>query len=177
MSSPNENTSPHTRAFYDNQAARRRQLSSGPLGGDCEQSLVVFVVPNPYVRCTVFSGFKGRIFHISATKYSMFSPSTVYLSAKRCSTKQAPMVNLQKSLIIKRDLTWPTLVSAKKYFVSNCAPFTYSYRRLTKSLKLTENTACFSAARKNLFREMATRAARIVCDDLAARCRSLAPVR
>jgi hypothetical protein len=49
--------------------------------------------------------------------------------------------------------------------------------RYNHSLKLTENTACFSAARKNLFREIATRAARIVCDDLAARCRSLAPVR
>jgi hypothetical protein len=33
---------------------------------------------------------------------------------------------------------------------------------LTKSLKLTENTACFSAARKKLFREMATLAARVV---------------
>jgi hypothetical protein len=32
MSSPNDNTSPHARAFYDNQVARRRQLSSGPLG-------------------------------------------------------------------------------------------------------------------------------------------------
>jgi hypothetical protein len=45
------------------------------------------------------------------------------------------------------------------------------------SLKLTENTVCFSAARKELFREMATLAARVVYDDLAARRRSLAPVR
>jgi len=49
--------------------------------------------------------------------------------------------------------------------------------RPNHSLKLTESTACFSAARKKLFREMATRAARIVYDDLAARRRSLAPVR
>jgi hypothetical protein len=35
---------------------------------------------------------------------------------------------------------------------------------LTMSLKLTENTARFSAARKKSFREMATRAARIVYD-------------
>jgi hypothetical protein len=48
---------------------------------------------------------------------------------------------------------------------------------LTMSLKLTENTAFFFAARKKLFREMAALAARIVYDDLAARCRSLAPVR
>src|SRR5450759_4883717 len=60
ISSPNDNTSPHARAFYDNHVARRRQLSSGPLGGDCQQSLVVFVVPNPYVRCTVFRGPKGE---------------------------------------------------------------------------------------------------------------------
>jgi hypothetical protein len=51
------------------------------------------------------------------------------------------------------------------------------HRRLTKSLKLTESTACFSAARKKIFREMATRAARIVSGDLAVRRRSLAPVR
>jgi hypothetical protein len=48
---------------------------------------------------------------------------------------------------------------------------------LTMSLKLTENTACFSAARKKLFREMTTLAARVVYDDPAARRRSLAPVR
>jgi hypothetical protein len=53
---------------------------------------------------------------------------------------------------------------------SNCSP-------PNQSLKLTENTACFSAARKNLFREMATLAARIVYDDPAVRRRSLAPVR
>jgi hypothetical protein len=46
-----------------------------------------------------------------------------------------------------------------------------------QSLKLTENTACIFAARKQLFREMATLAARIVYDDLAALRRSLAPVR
>jgi hypothetical protein len=46
-----------------------------------------------------------------------------------------------------------------------------------QSLKLTENTACFFAAREKLFREMATLAARVVYDDPAARCRSLAPVR
>jgi hypothetical protein len=49
--------------------------------------------------------------------------------------------------------------------------------RANQSLKLTENTACFSAARKKLFREMAALAARIVYDDLAVRRRSLAPVR
>jgi hypothetical protein len=50
-------------------------------------------------------------------------------------------------------------------------------RRLTKSLKLTESTARDFAAHKKFFREMATRAARIVYDDLAVRRRSLAPVR
>jgi len=46
-----------------------------------------------------------------------------------------------------------------------------------QSLKLTESTACFCAARKNLFREMASRSARIASGDLAVRRRSLAPVR
>ena len=46
-----------------------------------------------------------------------------------------------------------------------------------QSLKPTEITARFCSARKNLFREMATRSARIVSDDLAVRRRSLAPVR
>jgi hypothetical protein len=50
-------------------------------------------------------------------------------------------------------------------------------RQANHSLKLTEITACFFAARKKLFREMATRAARIVYDDPATRRRSLAPVR
>jgi hypothetical protein len=48
---------------------------------------------------------------------------------------------------------------------------------LTMSLKLTENTARFSAARKKLFREMATLAARVVYDNPTARRRSLAPIR
>jgi hypothetical protein len=49
--------------------------------------------------------------------------------------------------------------------------------RPNQSLKLTESTACFCAARKILFREMATRSARIVSGDLAVHRRSLAPVR
>jgi hypothetical protein len=50
-------------------------------------------------------------------------------------------------------------------------------KRYNQSLKLTENTACFSAARKKLFRKMAAFAARMHYDDLAVRRRSLAPVR
>jgi len=46
-----------------------------------------------------------------------------------------------------------------------------------QSLKLTENTACFCAAREKFFMEMATLAARMRYDDPAARRRSLAPVR
>jgi len=49
--------------------------------------------------------------------------------------------------------------------------------RPNHSLKLTESTARDFAARKKIFREMATRSARIVSGDLAARRRSLAPVR
>jgi hypothetical protein len=65
----------------------------------------------------------------------------------------------------------------KKQLVLNGVHINIQHRRLTKSLKLTENTACFSAARKKSFREMATRSARIVSGDLAVRRRSLAPVR
>ena len=54
------------------------------------------------------------------------------------------------------------------------APFLFGN---IQSLKLTESTVDDFAARKKLFREMAVRAARIVYDDLAARRRSLAPVR
>ena len=60
MSSPNDNTSPHARAFYDNPVARRRQLSSGPLGGDVLLSIVAFIVPIRYVCSTVFRGPKGE---------------------------------------------------------------------------------------------------------------------
>ena len=42
MSSPNDNTSSHARARYDNLAARRRQLSSGPLGGENRRSQMKF---------------------------------------------------------------------------------------------------------------------------------------
>jgi len=49
--------------------------------------------------------------------------------------------------------------------------------RPNQSLKLTESTARFFAARKKIFREMVTRSARIVSGDLAVRRRSLAPVR
>ena len=54
------------------------------------------------------------------------------------------------------------------------APFLFGN---IQSLKLTESTARDFAARKNSFREMATRSARIVSSDLAVRRRSLAPVR
>jgi hypothetical protein len=65
----------------------------------------------------------------------------------------------------------------RKQLILNGIHINSQRRRLTMSLKLTENTARFSAARKKSFREMATLAARTVYDDLAVRCRSLAPVR
>jgi len=51
-----------------------------------------------------------------------------------------------------------------------------SFFVISKSLKLTEITARDFAARKKIFREMATRSARIVSGDPAVRRRSLAPV-
>jgi hypothetical protein len=89
MSSPDDNTSPHARAFYDNLAARRRQLSSGPLGGDNLYSLVVFVAPNLYV-CSRSIGVQRASLLLASTKYSMDSLSIciyfkgiIFLEAKR----------------------------------------------------------------------------------------------
>jgi hypothetical protein len=65
----------------------------------------------------------------------------------------------------------------RKQLILNGIHINSQRRRLTMSLKLTESTARDFAARKKLFREMATRSARIVYDDLAVRRRSLAPVR
>ena len=69
------------------------------------------------------------------------------------------------------------LIPSKCSYSSNVGSQTIVGGLANHSLKLTENTACFFAARKTLFREMAVRAARIVSGDLAARRRSLAPVR
>ena len=55
MSSPDDNTSPHARANYDNHVARRRQLSSGPLGGDVFQNTVAFFASKRYA-CVHFFG-------------------------------------------------------------------------------------------------------------------------
>jgi len=46
-----------------------------------------------------------------------------------------------------------------------------------QSLKLTEPAVSFSPRAKKFFKEMAASAARIVCMELVARRRSLAPVR
>lgn len=64
----------------------------------------------------------------------------------------------------RRALARAVVSSMRKQLVLNGVHINIQHRRLTKSLKLTESTACFSAARKKLFREMATSAARIVYD-------------
>src|SRR3990172_1895717 len=66
--------------------------------------------------------------------------------------------------------------SGQKFLDYSTKNYRYRGKRANHSLKLTENTACFFAARKNLFREMATRSARIVSSDLAVRRCSLAPL-
>jgi hypothetical protein len=48
MSSPNDNTSPYARAHYDNPAAHRRQLSSGPLGGKILQTYTEIQMNTPH---------------------------------------------------------------------------------------------------------------------------------
>jgi hypothetical protein len=99
-------------------------------------------------------------------------------SGKQTLYESGMSVGFSSSLIIGCAGCWEALLSTSKHSASNSVNFALTqYRRLTKSLKLTESTACFSAARKKLFREMAARAARMRYDDPAVRCRSLAPVR
>jgi hypothetical protein len=101
-----------------------------------------------------------------------------FFSGKTIFNETGVSLEFQRTLIIRCAVSWEAFSSMKNLSATNSVRFPLThYRRLTKSLKLTEITACFSAARKKLFREMATFAARIVYDDLAARRRSLAPVR
>ena len=85
-------------------------------------------------------------------EFTPLNTSSVVLSAKLMITEQSNKLTLH--------------VQAAK---CGCQP--------NQSLKLTESTVGDFAARKKLFREMATFAARIVYDDPAVRRRSLAPVR
>ena len=85
--------------------------------------------------------------------------------------------NVRTSLIIGRAVSWEALSSMKNNRYLLAAASLYALSPPNHSLKLTERTACFYAARKKLFREMATRSARIASDDQAVRRRSLAPVR
>ena len=101
-----------------------------------------------------------------------------FSSGKQAFNETGVNRGFQKSLIIGCAGSWEALSSMKNLSATNSVSFPFThYRRLTMSLKLTESTAHDFAARKKLFREMATRSARIVSGDLAVRRRSLAPVR
>jgi hypothetical protein len=100
-----------------------------------------------------------------------------FTSGKQAFNETDVNLELQKLLLIRCAVSWEAASSTNK--PSHLIP-SASVNALSppnQSLKLTENTACFSAARKTLFREMATCSARIVSGDLAVRRRSLAPVR
>jgi hypothetical protein len=111
----------------------------------------------------------------------MNSSSIIYLfqgdhfsSGKQTLYESGMSVEFRSSLIIRCAVSWEALSSMNKHLASNSVSFPLTqYRRLTKSLKLTGNTACFSAARRKLFREMATFAAHMAYDDPAARRRQL----
>jgi hypothetical protein len=100
-----------TRAVsYDSPTTRRRQLSSGPLGGDNQQSLVAFVAPKLYVSYR-FIGVQRATLLVTATKYSMNSSSIIRsLHGQYCSSgKQAfyessVSVRFRNSLVIERAL-------------------------------------------------------------------------
>ena len=173
------------RIVYDDLAARCRQLSSGPLGGDGCAKLFAFIVPNRYVWFRSFRGSKGEssIYLLHNTQwtpllYISISERPFFFSGKPTFNETGVNLNFQRLLIIRCAVSWEALSSIKNLSATNSVSFPLThYRRLTKSLKLTESTVCFSAARKKLFREMAVRAARIVSGDQAVRRRSLAPVR
>jgi len=83
-----------------------------------------------------------------------------------------------KSLVIGRAGSWEARSSSSTVSGFNSVSFPLTQvSPPNHSLKLTESTARDFAARKNVFREMAVRSARIVSGDLAVRRRSLAPVR
>jgi hypothetical protein len=131
-----------------------------------------------------FPGSKGDS---SNTCYTILNELLFYIylfqgdhftSGKQALKETGVNGELRRSLIIGCAGYWEPPSITIKDLASNSDRFSFThYRRLTMSLKLTKSTARDFTARKNLFREMATVAARIVYVDLAARCRSLAPVR
>jgi hypothetical protein len=86
--------------------------------------------------------------------------------------------DIQRLLIIRRDLAWDTFASTKYYFIFNCAP---SHLELSPPNHVAQadgkvRSAIWPRAKK-FFREVAASAARVHYDDPAVRRRSLAPVR
>ena len=104
----------------------------------------------------------------------MDSPS---ISDKQALYESGLSIASQSSLIIERALRQAAVTNTQKFVAGNSMWDALKGSPPNHSLKLTVSTACFGSARKNLFREMATRSARIVSGDLAVRRRSLAPVR
>jgi hypothetical protein len=110
--------------------------------------------------------------------YISISERPFFLSGKQAFNETGMSQGFRMPLVIGCAGSWEALSNTNKQLASNSVSFPLTqYRRLTKSLKLTESTARDFAARKKIFREMATRSARIVSGDLAVRRRSLAPVR
>ena len=114
----------------------------------------------------------------------MDSPSTnisfhkvLVANGKQALYENGLSIASQCSLIITRAIKQSPVTNTQKYLAGNSRCDSLQGSPPNHSLKLTENTACFWSARKKLFREMATRSARIVSGDPAVRRRSLAPVR
>jgi hypothetical protein len=124
------NASPLARASYLLPAPRRRQLSSGPLGGDGWAKLVAFIVPNRYVCLRSFWGSKGEssIYLLHNTRwtpllYISISGRSFLFSGKPTFNETGVNLWFPKSLIIGCAGSWETFSNTNKLSASNCVSF------------------------------------------------------
>ena len=94
-----------------------------------------------YICYTILNELPFYIYLVQGDHFSSGKPAFNETDVNLC---------FRKSLIIGYADSWEALLSTKNHSASNSVSFPFThYRRLTMSLKLTESTACFSAARKN----------------------------
>jgi hypothetical protein len=77
--------------------------------------------------------------------YIYLFPGDHFSNGKQAFNEKGVNLCFPRSLIIRCAGSWEALSITNKHSASNCVSFPFThYRRLTMSLKLTENTACFS---------------------------------
>jgi hypothetical protein len=162
---------------YDNPVARRRQLSSRPLGGDCLQSLVAFIVPNRYVCFRSIGVQRENLLHSCYKILHVLPFYNLSIGEKMFNetsvSGEFPTVTNNRA---RSNLDYFT--KYENYFVSNCA---HPHLELSPPNHVAQadgkvRSTIWPRAQK-FFREVVASAARMHYDDPAVRCRSLAPVR